>query len=354
MNPIQTYLIKAAKPFKTFQCMIKSAELNLEVSHSSTHVNQAFHSASVGKLFTAVLIFKALEEGRCTLESKIDSMLEAKLLDKLFIFQGVDYRTEVTLKHLLSHTSGVNDYFESKTIDGSSFIDEVLKQPHHFYTPQELIHFTQTKQKAIAAPGQKFHYSDTGYILLGLICESLYNTPLNTLIQEMIAIPCGLCDTYLCFYDDRFNAQDLAPLWMNKVEVSQFTSLSCDFSGGGLHTTASDLTKFLHALIDETLISKTSLDRMTRFDHKFRNGLYYGLGCMMMQPKDFFFLLKGLPPMIGHLGVTGIHAWIEPQSKTSIVMNVGNNKDMGKSFQVLITILQMMKSLEKKSQKNPS
>jgi hypothetical protein len=50
MNPIQTYLIKASKPFKTFQCMVKSVEHNLEVSHSSTHLNQAFHSASVGKL----------------------------------------------------------------------------------------------------------------------------------------------------------------------------------------------------------------------------------------------------------------------------------------------------------------
>lgn len=348
MHPLQSYLQKTSKQFKTFQCMVSMPELDLQFTHSSTTLNQPFHSASVGKLFTTILIIQAIEEGILSLETKITQLLSKELCDHLFVVNGVDHQDEITIQALLSHTSGVNDYFESKTIDGSSFISEVLNNPDHFYTPVELIQFTQQRQKPIGQPKTKFHYSDTGFILLGLYLESLYQSPLNMLIQTKIIQPCGLKNTFLCFYDERFNPKDLAPLWLNGVEVSQFTSLSCDFSGGGLNTTTEDLTLFLQGCVNGTLISQASLNQMTSFKHVFRNGLHYGLGCMQLRPKDFFFLFKKLPLMIGHLGVTGVHAWIDVESKSSIVLNVGNNKHMAKSFQVVISLIQMMHSMNKK------
>jgi D-alanyl-D-alanine carboxypeptidase len=177
----------------------------------------------------------------------------------------------------------------------------------------------------------------------------LYQTPLNTLIQSQIVLPAGLKHTFLCFYDDRFNSKELAPLWMNGIEVSQFISLSCDYSGGGLTTTAEDLTLFLQGCVNGILLTQESLHQMTTFTSKFRNGLHYGLGCMQLRPKDFFFLSKKLPLMIGHLGVTGVHTWIDMESKMSLVLNVGNNIDMLKSFQVVISLLQMMHSLKKRA-----
>lgn len=229
MHPLQSYLQKSAKQFKTFQCMVSIPSLELQMSHSSTTLNQPFHSASVGKLFTTVLIMQSIEKGKLTLETPITQLLPQGVCDHLFVVEGIDYQDKITIKDCLSHTSGVNDYFESKTMDGSSFIHDVLHHPDHFYTPLELIQFTQQRQKSIGRPHQKFHYSDTGFVLLGLCCESLYQTPLNTLIQSKIVLPAGLKHTFLCFYDDRFNSKNLAPLWMNGVEVSQFTSLSCDF-----------------------------------------------------------------------------------------------------------------------------
>lgn len=348
MHPLQSYLLKTSKQFKTFQCMVSMPKLDLQFTHSSTTLNQPFHSASVGKLFTTILIMQAIEEGRITLDTPVSHHLNHEVLDDLFFVNGVNYQSQVTIQDLLSHTSGVNDYFESKTMDGSSFINEVLHQPQRFYTPLDLIQFTQKKQKPVGIPKQKFHYSDTGFILLGLCCESLYQASFNTLIQTKIVQPCGLKNTFLCFYDERFNAKNLAPLWMNGVEVSQFTSLSCDFSGGGLHTTTEDLTLFLQGCVNGVLLTQDSLNQMTIFNHKFRNGLHYGLGCMQLRPKDFFFLFKKLPLMIGHLGVSGVHAWIDVESKMSIVLNVGNNQHMAKSFQVVISLLQMMHSMSKR------
>jgi D-alanyl-D-alanine carboxypeptidase len=345
---ITNTLHKAKSSFKTFQCEIHVPQLNFEHKVSSTTLNQSFHSASVGKLFTSVLIMKAIDDQKISLDTLIESLLPEELLNHLFVYKDNDYRSEVTIKHLLNHTSGVNDYFESKTIDGSSFIQTVLDFPQTYYTPQSLIQFTQTKQKAVGKPNDKFHYSDTGYILLGLCLEKIYEKTFADIIQDEICIPLKLNDTYLCFYDERFKDHKLAPIWVNKVEVSNFTSLSCDFSGGGLHTTTHDLTLFLNALLDESLISQDSLNQMTQFNYKFRPGIHYGLGMMQLHFEEFFFLFKGLPRMIGHLGVTGVHAWIDPQTKTSIVMNVGNMGHMAKSFQTLITVVQLINQELKK------
>jgi D-alanyl-D-alanine carboxypeptidase len=347
-SKLTSLLEKKSKSLKTLQCTIISKQHNIDIRVSSTTIDQAFHSASVGKLFTSVLTMMAIEEGRILLSSKISSLLPSSCLEYLFLYESIDYKDQVTIEHLLSHTSGVNDYFESKTIDGSSFIQEVLTQPEKFYTPHDLILFTQQNQRAVGKPGTKFHYSDTGFVLLGLILESIYGEGLNTLFQNKIVQPSRLENTFLCFYDDRFDSRKLAPLWMNGVEASQFKSLSCDFSGGGLHTSAEDLTKFLHALVEGKLISQHSLNLMMNFNHKFRTGMHYGLGMMQLRPVEFFFLFKSLPNMIGHLGVTGVHAWIDVETKTSIVLNVGNNKGLPKSFQLVITIMQMIKSLDKK------
>jgi D-alanyl-D-alanine carboxypeptidase len=63
---------------------------------------------------------------------------------------------------------------------------------------------------------------------------------------------------------------------------------------------------------------------------------------MQIHFEEFFFLLKSLPRLQGHLGVTGVHAWYDPATKSIFVLNVGNTKDMTKSFKLLIKIVQLV------------
>lgn len=121
--------------------------------------------------------------------------------------------------------------------------------------------------------------------------------------------------------------------------------MSCDWSGGGLSTTAQDLVRFLRAFSSYEIISKASLDQMSNFNHRFHQGLHYGLGMMQVRFEEFFFLLKGLPKLQGHLGVTGVHAWFDPVSKNALVLNVGNTKYMSLSFRLLISIVQVIQKI---------
>lgn len=339
---IENLLINTAKKTKTLQFGMNLPSLGLEYSYSSTFPNQKFHSASVGKMMTSVLVFIAIEKEKITLDTPIKSILRRGELYGLFVYGDGDFQEEITVGHLLKHISGINDYFESKTFDGSLFTDDVIANPDTFWSPDALLDYTRKRQKAVGKPEEKFFYSDTGYILLGLLCEVVFGMSYSEALETYIFIPSEMTDTKLCFYGEGFKQSELAPLYISGVDVHLFKSLSCDFSGGGLSTTTKDLIKFMDNLQNHKLISAESLGKMTEFDHHYRQGLYYGAGMMQVHFEEFFFLLKSLPRLQGHLGVTGVHAWYNPLTKDSFVINVGNTKDMVKSFRLLIKIMQLV------------
>lgn len=339
---IEALLTEQAKKAYTLQFAMNVPELGIRYTFSSTVPNQRFHSASAGKLMTSTLIFMAIDQGKITLDTPINNILKHELLNGLFVYQGKDYQDQVTIKHLLGHTSGVNDYYESDTFDGSTFTGNMINNPDTFWTPLEVIAYTRENQKAIGKPGEKFLYSDTGYILLGLIIEEIYGMQFHEALQTYIFDPADMEETHLCFYSDGFDQEALAPLYINGVDVHLFKSISADFSGGGLSITADDLLKFLDALQSKRFVSQQSLDMMATFENKYITGIHYGLGMMQVHFDEFFFLLKDLPRLQGHLGVTGVHAWYDPETNASFVLNVGNTKDMTDSFKLLIQIIQIL------------
>lgn len=345
---IDRLLDRAAAKSRTLQFGMNLPALGIEHTYSSTNSNQHFHSASVGKLMTSTLIFMAIEQGRLTLNSKVHGYLREGLMDKLFVFEGRDHQRDVTVRQLLEHTSGVNDYFEGSSIDGSRFIDAVIQQPDTFWKPEALLDYSRHNQRAVGSPGQRFLYSDTGYILLGLLLEEILGMPFGQALEEFIFTPAGMSDSTLCFNRKGWDQHALAPLYVNTVDVHLFTSLSCDFSGGGLSVTASDLLKFLESLWSLRLVSKGSLEQMSSFDHRFRQGLHYGVGLMQIRFKEFFFLLRSLPKLQGHLGITGVHAWFDPDTGDSFVLNVGDTAGMVMSFRLLIMIVQIVQREHRK------
>jgi D-alanyl-D-alanine carboxypeptidase len=339
---IEKVLNKAAKKTKTLQFAMNLPVQGIHYSYPCTMPEQRFHSASVGKLMTSTLVFIAIEQGKLKLDTRVKSVLEQGVLDSLFVFEGTDYQEEITIKQLLGHMSGVNDYFESRTFDGSLFIDDAVKNPETFWKPADLLDFTRNRQEAVARPDGKFFYSDTGYILLGLIIETVFDMPFHQVLDKFIFKPSGMQETALCFYSEGFEQKALAPLYINGIDIHLFRSLSCDFSGGGLSTTTKDLLLFLDHLQKGNFVGQASLDLMSTFDHRYRQGLYYGTGMMQVRFEEFFFLLKNMPRLQGHIGVTGVHAWYDPATQDSFVLNVGNTRDMAASFKLLITIVQLV------------
>ena len=332
---------------KPLQIRVFSPSQGLDYTFPAGSSNRPYHTASVGKLFTAVLVQMLAERGLLSIQDPLHRFLPASELERLFVFQGRDHACEVTLEHLLGHTSGAADYFEDAAQGGGSFVQEVISRPDTRWTPQSLLDYSRERQAAVGAPGEVFHYSDTGYILLGLVIERVTGKTFGENLVEAFFAPLEMDDSYLMFYTKpKYPHKSLEKIWLNGVEISRFESLSCDWAGGGVVTTTADLLKFNRALREGRLISEAALARMDACTHRFRPGIYYGLGMMEIRFPEFFFLLRNLPRVYGHIGILSTHLFYDPTTGAHILMNFGSTGRMQESFQALIqieTTLQMMR-----------
>jgi D-alanyl-D-alanine carboxypeptidase len=307
--------------------------------------DQPFHVASIGKVFTAVLILRMVERGMLRLGQPITDLLDDEVLKGLFVYRGVDYAKQVTVSHLLNHTSGVADYFTAAIQPGFTFLDHVIHHSEKLWTPNTLLDVTRQFQQPVAKPGERFHYSDTGYILLGLIVQQVSGHSFNSQLHDEIFEPLGMDSSYLAFYGQP-KAQptpSILPMYVNNVDVSRFQSLSCDWAGGGIVSTPIDLVKFHRALHADKLVSHATLRQMMNCTHKFRSGLWYGMGMMEVHFDEFFFLLGGLPRMHGHIGITATHMFALPQNDIHVIINLGDTGQMTTSFKLLIDIVNLMR-----------
>ncbi len=141
-----------------------------------------FQLASVTKQFTAAAVMLLVREGKLHLEDEITQF-----------FPEIPY-PGVTVRHLLTHTSGIPDYFD----DADWFI-KIWKEEKRVPGNDEILRFLcETKAKPYFAPGEGLHYSNTGYNLLALLVERLSGVPFEEFLQNNIFEPAGMSSTYCC------------------------------------------------------------------------------------------------------------------------------------------------------------
>jgi D-alanyl-D-alanine carboxypeptidase len=139
---------------------------------------------SVGKTYVAAVALQLLGEGKIRLEDKI-----AAWLGKEPWFPRLPNGGEATIRHLMTHTSGLVRYeFQEK------FTVDLTNQPAKVWTPQELLSYV-LDLKPPFLPGQQWEYSDTNYIVLGLILEKAGGAPYYDLLRNRILGPLKLADT---------------------------------------------------------------------------------------------------------------------------------------------------------------
>lgn len=329
------------------QILIDSDKLNFQYNYAAEDFNQPFHIASIGKVFTATLIIMLTEKKlNFSIQDPIINYFTNAELESLFVYKGVDYSKEVTIEQLVAHTSGIGDYFEDPVNSGTPISKLIVSDPDRMWTPQELVEFTREKQKAVGAPGKVYHYSDTGYILLGLIIEKVTGKSFHEHLHDEIFIPLEMQDSYLLYYSEP--QQQLRPIqtiWLNGSDVTNHPSLSADWAGGGIISTPRDLLLFYKAFRTGKLFSEHKIPPMENCINKFNRGIYYGLGMMEIRFEEFFFLLRGLPRVKGHIGVLSTHLFYDPTTETYIIMNFGSSKLMVPSFKALIEIVSLLKKM---------
>lgn len=242
---------------------------------------QPYYIASIGKLFTSVMIMILSEHGLLSPEDPISRYLDDELMNGLHVYKGRDYSRDIKIKHLLNHTSGLHDYFGDKPKHGKKMIDLLLGQPSRRWTPREVIEWSKTNLQSHYPPGKKFHYSDTGYHLLGLIIENVISKPFHEALSVHIFRPLGMFHSCLWKHSepDSKSEHPMARLFVGDRDVTDYDSLSADYAGGGIVSTLDDLLKFMQALVHNRLIRNHTFDCMKDWA-KFYLGIDYGYGMM--------------------------------------------------------------------------
>ena len=287
-----------------------------------------FYIFGISKLFIATLVNQLHELDVIDREAPIHTYLDEEMLSNLFVFRGTDYQKDVTISMLLNHTSGLADYFEGIGANDKQFYAEMINNPDHTYEPIDLINYTKTYQVALGIPGNRYYYSDTGYVLLGILLERVSKKPLEVLINDHIIKPFNLKHTSLL--NQKFDGEHLEDVLYNGVNIKSFKSLTCQWGGSGIISTHQDLIKFIRNL--------TLTD--ANYPNTFIKGIQYGSGSMELKLDQLSFLSRTSikTPFYGHMSFYGTHLWADPQNKLYISINFGTNKNFEKSFKIIAYI----------------
>lgn len=307
-----------------------------------------YHSASIGKTFTATIFGMLYEKGKLDYSDRITDYLSDEILKGLFIYQGVDYKDEVTIMHLLKHTSGVADFFEDPVIKGKPMLELIQDEPDRIWSPLELVAFSRQFQTAVNKPGEQMHYSDTGYVLLGLILEEATGMEYHEALHDMIFEPLDMNNSYLNFKSESQaqSEEDILEIWIDGTDFSQKNALSLDWAGGGIVSTTQDLLTFFKALHNGELVKDSTFNQMKQFNNEYRTGVYYGMGMMEFDFGDFSFFLEDLSNIYGGVGATGSFMMYDETNDTYIIANYGSFEFMDDSVESLANILMIYDRME--------
>lgn len=326
----------------------------LTVEHGD--LEKPFHSASVGKVMTATLIAQLVDERQINFDTPIGDLLPANDLFELPARPGVSVSRDVTVDHLLTHTSGLPDFLlPRRGYQTRCSMRGMVAYPDQMWTPTLLLDEVR-RLPAVGKPGEKFLYSDTAYVLLGRISEEATGERFADLLRSRIFHPSGMERSstpydYTEMPDDPGDI-DVAPFWIGSHELSSGRSMSLDWAGGGVVAPAGDFVRFQRALHGGDLVSSKSLAYMLRSRNRRRPGLHYGAGAVTIHFEEFMPHLRGLPRPVGGVGATSTHMFYYPEQEAHVILNFHSTRpwEMNRSFLTHIRLARIISELEERMQ----
>ncbi len=238
---------------------------DVENQKAST-IASKYRIASITKMFTATLVFKAIEENKLSINQTIENY-----------FPAIENANKITIGNLLNHRSGIPSF----TKDGTFF---EYRTEHK--SREDMLKII-TNYESNFEPDSSNEYSNSNYFLLSQILETVYELPYEDLLQQKISKPLELTNTYSGGKIRINNNEPYSYSRSDKWTEFPETNLSIALGSGSIVSNPSDLNKFMEALFNEKIISKETLEVMTTikdnhgmgimpFNHESKKGFGHG------------------------------------------------------------------------------
>jgi len=213
-----------------------------------------FHGASITKTNIATLIFLLAQDGLLNLDSSWHKYLNL----------NVNFDTTISIRQILSHTSGIADYLE---VAGSG--NNVTNDFNHAFTPVEILENIVSGIPDFA-PGTNFNYSTSNYVLAALIAQTVAGNPVQQELHSRIWGPLGMTHTYFGGFETY--TEPRSGVWWDFGSGTQDYSsnpetsmLTYGFGGANIVSTPEDLAHFARALFTGNILSQASMNEMEVF-----------------------------------------------------------------------------------------
>ncbi|KON87763.1 penicillin-binding protein [Sporosarcina globispora] len=285
------------------------------VNKTANNLGTRFGIASGCKIFTAVGICQLVEKGIISFETRLKDVLE-----DVFPF----FDETITVHHLLTHTSGVPDYFDESIM--ADFEELWKERPMYLLNHlRDFLPMFQNK-KMMFKPGEKFHYNNAGFILLGLIIEKKAGLSFQDYAHCRIFEPCAMKDSGFFRFDNLPKNTAIGYI-DNKEDGTWRTNIySLPIRGGsdgGAYVTAQDMSLFWEGLCNKKLLSEEYTERLMTPHVKVDENEYYGYGLWISKKNEaiYKYHLMGYDP-----GVS-FHSAFYPKDRITVV--IPSNKSFG-------------------------
>lgn len=212
------------------------------------NINTKFNIASVGKVFTSLAIVQLADQGKLSYDDPISKYVPADWLNPAI-------SEKIQIKHLLTHTSGLGDYFRDAYMQCEvPFFRDIVD--YKSLIADDTLNFE---------PGTNFSYSNTGFILLGVIIESITNESYFSYLRKNIFEPAGMENT--AGFDKDYPVNNRATGYTKVYENDevkwnnhQFTRILRGSPSGGIYSTTQDILKFANAIESNKFLSPDSYE----------------------------------------------------------------------------------------------
>jgi len=265
---------------------------------------------SVTKTYVAAVILGLVNEGKLSLDADFLSTWVTTIPNG----------STITIRQLLSHTSGVFNY-----TDDTTFESEVTMDPTKVWAPSELV-AVAARNTPYFAPGQGWTYSNTDYILLGIIAEAVTSGKIGALVRQDVLTKVGLNAT---FFAGEEPVQGTLALGLSTTGANEtnFADPSYAWAAGAIVATPGDVALWIERVGSGAFYdAKTQAELVTPAAMSDQDGFAYGLGVFLIDPS----VTGGAGPGIGHSGdIPGYHtqAFYFPNEKTTIVSICDSDAD---------------------------
>jgi D-alanyl-D-alanine carboxypeptidase len=229
----------------------------LELGESARlEVDTPIRIASVTKTYVAASVLRLSEMGKLGLDDPISMHLSPLYLD-LLSTDGYD-TDAITVRHLLTHTSGIADYAGYEENYEGKFQQLIEDDPTFEWNRELEVEFAMDNYDPLAEPGAEFHYADTGYVLLGDLLEQALDVPsYGAALAELLGFEdLGLTSTFVERLDRAAPDKPLGHQYIGTLDYTNIDPGQDMYGGGGIVSTTKEVSIFFDALLNGRIFDK--------------------------------------------------------------------------------------------------